>query len=403
MFETIEMAPPDAILGLTEAFSKDPNPAKINLSVGLYKDEEGRTPILSVVKQAQERLLSEETTKAYKPIDGTPEYAAAVQALLFGAGHEVVTAGRAATAHTPGGTGALRVAADYLKKMHDRPGGLTVWLSDPTWANHAGIFRAAGLATKTYPYFDATTNGLDFVKLAAALDQVPTGDVVLLHGCCHNPTGIDPTRQQWGQIAQCLARRGVLPLVDFAYQGFAGGIRQDTLGWHSLCHAGCELLVASSFSKNFGLYNERVGALTVVAASRPAARAVMSHVKACIRCNYSNPPAHGGAIVTTVLHDAVLRSQWEDEVAQMRDRITRMRKLFVQRLEANGVQGDFSYIARQKGMFSFSGLTKEDVQRLRDEHAIYIVGSGRINVAGMTQANIDKLCQAIAAVKGSAR
>lgn len=400
MFDLIEMAAPDAILGLSEAFLKDPNPQKINLSVGVYRDEQGQTAILQSVKQAEQRIVAQQQTKAYKPIEGAPEYAAAVQALLFGFEHELIRTKRVATAHTPGGTAALRVAGDYLKKMH---AGATVWLSDPTWANHANIFKAAGLPVKTYPYFDPATQGLAFDKMMARLDVIPAHDVLLLHGCCHNPTGIDPTPQQWARIAQCLAQRKILPLIDFAYQGFADGIRQDTAGLLELCRLCRELLIASSFSKNFGLYNERVGALTVVASSHDCAAAVMSHLKTCIRCNYSNPPAHGGFIVTTVLDDPSLRRQWETEVGQMRHRISEMRNLFVKRLAAAGVIGDYSFIARQRGMFSFSGLSKDQVQALRQEHSIYIVGSGRINVAGMTEANMDTLCRAIAQVIRSDR
>ncbi len=395
MFETIEMAPPDPILGLTEAFNKDTNGAKINLSVGVYKDANGQTPILESVKQARQRVLDTEKTKSYKPINGDPAYGAAVRAMLFGAGHEIVTSGRATTAHTPGGTGALRVAGDYLHSLHPKS---AIWVSDPTWANHANIFEAAGLTIKKYPYFDAATNSLAWEKMIAALGQVPAGDAVLLHGCCHNPTGVDPLPAQWGQIADVLAKRGALPLVDFAYQGFADGIDEDAAGLHTLCKPGCELLICSSFSKNFGLYNERVGALTVVAGTPQAAEAVMSHMKRCIRCNYSNPPAHGAAVVTTILNDAALKAQWQGEVKQMRDRINAMRRVFVERLAAKGVKGDYSFINRQRGMFSFSGLNKDQVQALRDKHAIYIVGSGRINVAGMTEANIDALCEAIAGV-----
>ncbi len=399
MFESIQPAPPDPILGLSEAFASDPNPAKINLSVGVYQDDQGHTPILGSVKLAEQRLLGSEQTKSYKPISGDPGYAAAVQRLIFGADHEVIAAGRAATAHTPGGTAALRVAGDYLKKMHSRDGvPPTVWISDPTWANHANVFQAAGLSVKTYPYFDPATNSLSFDAMLQALSQVPAGDVVLLHGCCHNPTGTDPTYEQWARIADCLAGRGVLPLVDFAYQGLADSIDQDAAGLMQLCRPGCEMVICSSFSKNFGLYNERVGALTAVAKTQVAAQAVLSHVKTCIRSNYSNPPAHGAAIVTTVLNDPELRSRWEGEVKQMRDRINRMRRLLAQRLSAKGVPGDYSFITRQRGMFSYSGLTEDQVRRLREKHAIYIVRSGRINVAGITEANVDRLCEAIAGV-----
>jgi len=395
MFEVVEMAPSDAILGLSEAFLKDPNPAKINLSVGVYKDGQGQTPIFKSVRQAQQRILELEQSKAYRPIEGAPEYGQAVGRLLFGPDHEIVTNHRAATAHTPGGTGALRVAGEYLKINHPHT---SVWVSDPTWANHTNIFRAAGLKVKHYPYLDSATNELAFEKMMTVIDQIPAGDVVLLHGCCHNPTGIDPTQQQWSQIADRIALRGVLPLIDFAYQGFAVGLQEDAAGWNQLCERKCDMIVCSSFSKNFGLYNERVGAMTVVGASQTVVDAVMSQVKVCIRCNYSNPPAHGGAIVTTVLGDASLYAMWENELKQMRDRICAMRKLFVEKLEEHGVIGEYSFMKRQRGMFSFSGLTPGQVRALREKHSIYIVGSGRINVAGMTEGNIDRFCRAIAQV-----
>lgn len=392
MFEPIQPAPPDAILGLTEAYRQDPNPAKVNLGVGVYKDESGHTPVLESVKEAERRLLDSEVSKTYLPIDGPPEYGQAVQQLLFGAKHEIVTGARAATAQTPGGTGALRVAAEYLRRLHP---DAAVWLSEPTWPNHPQILDAAGVATKSYPYFDARINGLAFEAMLDALRQVPAGDVVLLHACCHNPTGVDPTPEQWQQIGEVLAERGALPLVDFAYQGFASGLREDAVGLLAVAERVPELLIASSFSKNFGLYSERTGALTVVAGETAQAQAVMSHVKKCIRANYSNPPAHGGRIVTTILADDTLRAQWEAEVQRMRDRINGMRTLFVQTLKAKGAPGDFSFIATQNGMFSFSGLTAKQVALLREEHAIYIVGSGRINVAGMTADNMDRLCDAI--------
>lgn len=395
MFESVDMAPPDPILGLTEAFLQDTNPHKINLSVGVYKDAHGKTPVLASVKEAERRLLAEETTKSYKPIDGDPAYAAAVMRLLFGPDHELISSDRARAAHCPGGTAALRVAGDYLKKKHPES---SVWMSEPTWANHPNVFKAAGLEVKTYPYFDAARNSLDTESFLDALDRIPAGDVVLLHAGCHNPSGVDPTAEEWSQIAARLAERGALPLIDFAYQGFARGLDEDAAGLREVARHCREILVCSSFSKNFSLYNERVGALTMVADSEPAARAVLSHVKTVIRTNYSNPPAHGAAIVTTVLGDAALGSLWEEELKAMRDRINGTRGLLVETLEAKGVKADFSFILRQNGMFSFSGLTKDQVQRLRDEHSIYIVGSGRINVAGITEANVERLCEAIAGV-----
>jgi len=395
MFENVAPAPPDPILGLSETFQRDPTPGKINLSIGVYKDAAGRTPVLASVKAAEERLLSGETSKGYLSIEGSPEYAARVQELLFGAGHEAMVSKRVVTAHTPGGTGGLRVAADLLRKIAPQA---SVWMSDPTWPNHPSIFQAAGIAVRTYPYFDAATNSLAIDRLLAALEQIPAGDVVLLHGCCHNPTGVDPTAGQWGKIAEVVARRGLFPLLDFAYQGFANGLREDAAGLETLCQPGRELLVASSFSKNFGLYNERVGALSIVAKTPESAAAALSHLKVCVRVNYSNPPAHGAAIVSTILGDAALRAEWETELAEMRNRINGMRKLFAEKLTGRGFDRDLSFITQQRGMFSFSGLTPSQVEALKKEHAIYIVGSGRINVAGITADNIDRLCDAIVAV-----
>ncbi len=395
MFDNVQIAPPDPILGLSEAFAKDPRPGKINLSVGVFKDAAGKTPVLAVVKEAERRLVEHEQTKGYKPISGDPEYGRLVRELLFGTGHEFVSGGRAVTAHTPGGTGGLRVAADYLSKQH---AGTTVWVSDPTWVNHPQIFAAAGLPQQTYKYFDKANNGLDIEGMLASLEKVAPGDVVLLHACCHNPSGVDPTAEQWQRIADVLAQRGAVPLVDFAYQGFGDGIEEDARGLKILASKLNELFICSSFSKNFGLYNERTGAVTVVAKSPAVADAVLSQLKICIRVNYSNPPAHGGSIVSTILGDAELRQRWEGELAQMRERIAQMRTAFVRELAAKGVQRDFSFIEQQKGMFSFSGLTKEQVERLRADHAVYVVGSGRINVAGMTETNIGPLAEAIAAV-----
>jgi aspartate/tyrosine/aromatic aminotransferase len=395
MFQNVTPAPPDSILGLTDAFKKDPNPNKINLGVGVYKDETGNTPILASVKVAEQRLVQSEKSKTYLPIEGPAAYNNAVQAMLFGADHEIVTGKRAATAQAPGGTGALRMAADTLAKLMPNA---SVWVSDPTWPNHPSIFQAAGLAVKTYAYFDAKNNSVDFDAMLAALREIPAGDVVVLHGCCHNPTGVDLSAEQWQQIAETLAARGALPLLDFAYQGFAEGLEEDARGVRIVCAANSEAFVASSYSKNFGLYSERVGALTFVGQSREAAHAVLSHLKVVVRANYSNPPGHGASIVATILGDPALRAQWEAEVGEMRDRINAMRHLFVETLNQQGVEQDFSYITRQRGMFSFSGLTPEQVRILRDEYAIYIVGSGRINVAGMSERSMDYLCAAIADV-----
>jgi len=395
MFERLEMAPPDPILGLEEAFGRDPNPAKINLSVGVYKDGDGFTPIFNSVKRAEEQILRDETSKSYLAIDGAPEYAVVVQALIFGEAHPVSADGLAVTAHTPGGTGGLRIAADFLKRANPEA---TVWVSQPTWPNHPNVFRSAGLRVETYPYFNAPANDLAFEEMRATLGRLPAGDVVVFHGSCHNPTGIDPTPEQWASIADIVEERQLLPLVDFAYQGLAEGVREDAGGIRALHRPGREMLIASSFSKNFGLYNERTGALTLVARTPAAAQASLSHIKQCIRANYSNPPAHGAKIVAAILQSAALSAEWEAEVAAMRGRIRDMRRRFVSGLAAAGVTRDFSFIERQHGMFSFTGLTREQVRRLREDHGIYIVESGRVNVAGITEANLPTLCGAIATV-----
>ena len=395
MFEELQMAPPDAILGLTEAFAADTNPKKINLGVGVYKDENGQTPVFAAVKKAEEKILKSETTKNYVGMAGSGQFAKAMQELIFGAGSAIVKAGRAATVQTPGGTGALRVAADFFRQTQP---DATIWLSEPTWANHKGVFGAAGVKTAGYPYYDAASKGLDFGGMLGAIEKMPSGDILLLHGCCHNPTGIDPTAEQWGQIADAVARRKVLPFIDFAYQGLAAGLEEDAEGVRKVCERAGEVVIASSLSKNFGLYRERTGSLSVVCGSKAAAASVLSHVKIAVRQNYSNPPSHGAEVATTILNDASLRAEWREEVERMRQRIQQMRELLVGTLKAKGAKQDFSFITRQNGMFSFSGLNREQVERLRQEYSVYIVGSGRINVAGMTPGNMDRLCEAIVAV-----
>ncbi|MGB1124814.1 MAG: aromatic amino acid transaminase [Phycisphaeraceae bacterium] len=398
MFQSVQPAPPDAILGLTEAFKADPNPGKINLAVGVYKDEQGATPTLAAVSAAEKWLLDNEPTKAYLGIDGSPGYGKFTRELLFGKDSDLVSNGRAVTFQCPGGTGALRVAGDYLVNNHP---GTTLWLSDPTWANHHAIFQAAGLPTQKYAYLDSETNALDFAAMTEALSAVKPGDVVLLHGCCHNPTGVDPTADQWRQIAQRLKDVGALPLIDFAYQGFAVDVDADAAGLREVLSICDDVLICSSYSKNFGLYRERVGALTVVAHDASQAAAVQSQVKTAIRRNYSNPPAHGALVVEHILSDGELTKQWLDELSQMRGRINGMRTALRQALDSREVQLNANgngFIEQQNGMFTMSGLTKDQVAKLKAEHAIYIVGSGRINVAGITPSNLDTLCDAIAAV-----
>ena len=392
MFDALPPAPPDAILGLTEAWKKDPNPLKVNLGVGVFKDDRGNTPILPSVKAAEAAILQTATTKSYMPIGGAPEYGQLVQDMIFGSGHELIAAGRARTAHTPGGTAALRVGGDFLKKLLP---AATVWVSTPTWANHKGVFAAAGFKTADYPYYDPATKGLDFARMTEGLEKVPAGDIVLLHACCHNPTGVDLTADQWKTLAAIAARQGWIPFLDFAYQGYGDGLEPDRAGVLALAAVCPEFLVASSFSKNFGLYQDRTGALTVVGGSATAVQAAFSHVEIAIRVNYSNPPAHGGLIVTRILSDAALRQQWMGELTAMREHIASTRAKFVAALGRHGVPGDFSFITRQKGMFSFSGLNDAQVKFLREQKSIYIVGGGRINVAGITPKNLDYLCASI--------
>ena len=393
MFESLAAAPPDAILGLNEAFKDDPSPKKINLGVGVFKDPTGITPVLRCVKEAERRIVESENSKAYLPISGHPDYGRFVPQLLFG---DSTDAGRISTLQTPGGTGALRIAGDFIKNT--LPNTDKIWLSNPTWANHPSVFKAAGLTTETYGYYDPNSMGLDFASMVEDLQRVSEGDVVLLHGCCHNPTGVDLSIEQWQEVGALLAERKALPLVDFAYQGFANGLEEDAGGLRSLLRHHQELLVCSSFSKNFGLYRERVGALSALSQDAQTSDVMMSQLKRVVRTNYSNPPSHGASIVARVLADEELTRLWHDELAQMRDRISGMRGLLVAKLAATGVDRDFGFIEKQNGMFSFSGLTKVQVERLRTEFSVYIVGSGRINVAGITETNVDYLCQSIASV-----
>lgn len=395
MFESISAAPADPILGLADLFRADNRPSKINLGIGVYKDETSKTVVLTSVKKAEQYLLENETTKSYLSIDGYPEFAAQTQALLFGQDTPIITSGRARTAQTPGGTGALRVAADFLVQQ---TGVKRVWVSNPSWPNHNSIFKASGLEVRHYDYYDADNHQLNFDGMLASLSEAQAGDVVLFHGCCHNPTGIDPTAEQWQHLAELSVERGWLPLFDFAYQGFGRGLEEDAEGLRIFAAKHHELLVCSSYSKNFGLYNERVGAFTLVAENADVADRAFSQAKFAIRANYSNPPAHGAAIVATILGDESLRSLWQQELSDMRERIQRMRQLFVNTLTEKGATKDFSFISQQNGMFSFSGLTKQQVHRLRDEFGIYAVDSGRINIAGMTPQNMSQLCEAIIAV-----
>jgi len=397
MWQNIEAAPADSILGLTDAFKNDQNPQKVNLGVGVYKDEKSNTPILGVVKAAEKILLEKEGSKSYLPISGDPVYAREVQKLLFGASSEVVTNGRAVTVHAPGGTGALRVGGDLLKKFYP---DAKVWISQPTWANHKGVFTTAGFGLSEYGYYDSESKALDFEAMVTSLEAVPAGDIVLLHACCHNPSGVDLNAEQWKKVAAIGKEKGWLPFLDFAYQGFGDGVDEDRCAVVEFAATGVDFLVASSFSKNFGLYNERAGALTVISLSAAEAEVAMSHLKATIRVIYSNPPAHGGLVVATILSDPDLHKRWLEELAAMRERIKAMRVALVEGLSQRGVAGDFSYITAQRGMFSFSGLSDDVVAWLRANKSIYVVGGGRINLAGLTSANMDYVCDAIAEILG---
>jgi aspartate aminotransferase len=391
-------APPDPILGLAETFRNDTRGGKINLSSGVFVDETGKTPVLSTVIEAERRLAVAAGTKLYRPIDGEQAYRNLVRNLVLGADHEAVSSGRALATQTPGGTGGLRVAADLLRQTG---AGETLWMSEPTWPNHPQLFLAAGFKIRTYPYTDPTGRRIDEGAMLEALGQASPGDIVLLHGACHNPTGVDPSPELWKKIGDLVEDRRLLPLVDLAYQGFGDGLREDAAGLLELVRPGAELLVSTSFSKTFSLYSERVGAMLLIARSAADAAAIQSHVKIAIRVNYSNPPAHGADIVSTILADAELRPRWEEELAAMRSRIKDNRWALVAALEGRSIPGDWAGIASQRGMFALLGLTTNQVARLRDEHGVYVVGKGRINVAGFTSVNLDPFADALAAVIAS--
>ncbi len=395
MFDSVPPAPPDAILGLNESFQRDDRPGKVNLTVGVYKDESGVTPILDAVKQAERLLVDRETTKSYLSMGGDPEFNRQVRALLLGEQNPAIAEGRAVTIQTPGGTAGLRVAADFLvrNQLSSR-----IWCSNPTWANHHNVFRSAGLETDGYEYLDESGTRLDAAAMLESLQSIPAGDVVCLHGCCHNPTGVDPSLDDWKRVIEIAQKRRWLPLIDLAYQGFGDGLESDAQVVRRFVESGLELIVVHSYSKNFGLYAERTGAVTLVAESNTAATTAESQLKSAVRANYSNPPKHGAAIVATILSDDVLRRQWLGELATMRERIRKLRSELVAGLAARIADRDFSFIESQRGMFSFSGLTPLQVDQLKSEHAVYIVRSGRINIAGLNASNLDRVCDAIAAV-----
>ncbi|NEN75762.1 aspartate/tyrosine/aromatic aminotransferase [Pelistega sp. NLN82] len=395
IFSNVELAPRDPILGLNEQYNADTRPTKVNLGVGVYYDAEGRLPVLKAVQIAEQELAKKVSPRGYLPIEGIATYDKGAQALLLGKDSELSKAGRALTFQALGGTGALKIGADFLKQINPNA---NVHISNPSWENHRALFERAGFTVNNYPYYDASTHGLDFAAMLAYLDTLPAGDIVILHACCHNPTGVDPSFEQWEQIANTIKAKGLIPFLDIAYQGFGDGLEEDAKVVKLFARLDIPTFVSSSFSKSFSLYGERVGALTILCASKEEADRVLSQVKRTIRTNYSNPPTHGGTVVSMVLNNEELFAQWESELAEMRDRIRSMRSALVQKLKENGVTQNFDFVLAQRGMFSYSGLTQAQVERLRNEHGIYAVNSGRICVAALNPKNIDAVAKAIASV-----
>jgi aromatic-amino-acid transaminase len=394
MFSAVEMAPRDPILGLNEQFNSDPNPQKVNLGVGVYTDDNGKLPLLECVAAAEKQLLEAPKARGYLPIDGIAAYDQAVQTLVFG-DHPARTQGRIVTVQALGGTGGLKLGADFLHRLNPRA---KVLISDPSWENHRALFESAGFPVGTYAYYDAAAKGINFGGLLADLNTAEPGTIVVLHACCHNPTGYDLSPEQWQQVIAAIQSRGLVPFIDMAYQGFGEGLAEDGRVIGQFLEAGLAFFVSTSFSKSFSLYGERVGALSIVCDSKDEAARVLSQLKRVIRTNYSNPPTHGAQIVATVLGTPALRQLWEKELGEMRQRIKQMRGALVERLQAAGVTQDLSFITRQKGMFSYSGLTQAQMQRLRSEFGVYGVDSGRICVAALNSKNIDAVARAIRAV-----
>jgi aspartate aminotransferase len=390
MFDSVSLAPPDPILGIAEEYRADTRPDKVNLTIGVYQDEHGRTPVLNCVKEAERILCESEHTKGYLAIEGLAGFRERTAELVLG---DCVAPERIVALQTPGGTGALKVAADFLRKNF---GPIRIWVSSPSWPNHQGVFASAGLQVSNYPYLAPDKTSLDLSAILGTLEsEGRPGDVVCLHGCCHNPSGIDPSPEQWQAIAEVAAKKQLLPLIDFAYQGFGEGLDEDRVGLRAIAKLHPEFLVCNSFSKNFGLYSERVGGLLCVCESADRVVNVSSSFRQVVRTNYSNPPRHGGAVIATILSDARLCGQWKAELETMRKRILEMRVQFVNGMAAIGCSTDFSFLLRQRGMFSFSGLNPMQVDWLRTQKGIYIVGSGRINVAGLTPGNLPALTQAL--------
>jgi aromatic-amino-acid transaminase len=395
LFDAIEMAPRDPILGITEAFNADKNSNKINLGVGVYYDDNGKVPLLECVRRAEIHIAQKAAPRTYLPIDGLAAYDNAVQDLVFGADSAVVKEKRVVTAQAIGGTGALKLGADFLKRFSPQS---EVWISDPSWENHRALFEAAGFKVNTYPYYDTATRGVNFEGMLSALTAMQKGSIVLLHACCHNPTGADLTDEQWSKVIPVIIERGLIPFLDMAYQGFADSIDADGRTVRRFAEAGGPLFVSNSFSKSFSLYGERVGALSIVGDSADEVARALSQLKRVIRTNYSNPPTQGGQIVATVLTTPELRKLWEDELAAMRVRIRDMRHKMAERLTEKSPGKNFDFVIRQNGMFSYSGLTKEQVARLREEFSIYAIDTGRICVAALNSGNVDRVVDAIAKV-----
>ena len=395
IFGAVEMAPRDPILGLTEAFNADVRPTKVNLGVGVYYDDNGKVPLLRAVKVAEQLRLEAQPARGYQPIEGPAAYGQAVQDLLFGARSPLIAEGRVVTVQALGGTGALKVGADFLKRLLP---SATVYISEPSWENHRALFEAAGFSVQSYPYYDATTRGVDFDGMRTGLASLPAQSIVVLHACCHNPTGADLSETQWREVVEQVRERRLVAFIDMAYQGFADDIESDTLAVELFAESGLQFFVSSSFSKSFSLYGERVGALSIVTAGRDEAARVLSQVKRIVRTNYSNPPTHGGAIVGAVLSSPELRGIWEEELAAMRDRIRAVRTGLVDKLRERAVTQDFSFVIHQRGMFSYTGLTTPQVERLRADYGIYAVSTGRICLAALNSRNIDYVATAIASV-----
>ena len=395
LFSAVEMAPRDPILGLNEAFNADPRAGKVNLGVGVYFTEEGRIPLLRAVIEAEKARLAAQAPRGYLPIEGIAAYDSAVQKLLFGEDSPLLAEGRVVTTQALGGTGALKTGADFLKRLLP---DAVVAISNPSWENHRALFESAGFPVQNYSYYDAATHGVNLPGMLADLRALPAQSIIVLHACCHNPTGVDLSSADWKQVLEVVRERGHVPFLDIAYQGFGDGIAEDAEAVRLFAESGLQFFVSSSFSKSFSLYGERVGALSIVTASKDEAGRVLSQVKRVIRTNYSNPPTHGASIVAAVLNSPELRAMWEEELGEMRQRIRSLRTSMVEQLAARGAKRDFGFVARQRGMFSYSGLTSEQVERLKNEFGIYAVSTGRICVAALNSKNLDVVTRAIVEV-----